>query len=232
MQCHRIYGANMSDLHVAAIRALEAGKSYRVVGKEFGFHWQSVRRLLLKYQREGIERIQAIKLHPLAGTSSLTPDDEYNRRWMDRLKERTTTNDKGCFLWTGPVTTKGYPSHAHRKWRTGGHRIAYMIMHGVQLEKDQFVCHSCDQPNCWNPAHLWIGDALTNQQDKNAKRRNYFTNKTHCRRGHEFTPENTHIRAGQAAYNYGPSRVCKECARINGRTKWRQKRANKSQVTL
>lgn len=222
----------MGDIHVAAIQALEAGESYRVVGKKFGFHWQSVRRLLLKYRREGIERIQAIKLHPLAGTSSMTPDDEYNRKWMERLKARSTTNENGCFVWTGPVMTKGYPSHAHRKWRAGAHRIVYMITHGIQLLAEQFVCHRCDNPRCWNPEHLWLGDPLSNQQDKNAKRRNYFSNKTHCRRGHPFTPENTHIRAGQPAYGYGPSRVCKECARINARMSWQKRRANKSQVTI
>lgn len=38
---------------------------------------------------------------------------------------------------------------------------------------------------------------------------------THCKRGHEFTPENT--------YNYDGKRVCRECSNAKGRA-WRAKR--------
>lgn len=155
-------------------------------------------------------------------------DEEYNRRWFERLMKRTVYGDKGCFIWTGPLMVKGYIMHCHRDFRASGHRIAYMLIHGVRLTKEQQVCHSCDERRCWNPAHLFIGSNQDNAKDMAAKRRHHNNRKTHCKQGHEFTPENTRINVDK----YGDThRTCIICDRARQRREWADpiKRARKAE---
>lgn len=51
------------------------------------------------------------------------------------------------------------------------HRVVYELKHGTSLTPDQFVCHSCDNPPCINPEHLWLGTHLENATDKAQKMR-------------------------------------------------------------
>jgi hypothetical protein len=69
----------------------------------------------------------------------------------------------------------------------------YRVHFGVTLKTEQYVLHKCDVRNCINPDHLWIGSAADNNRDCAAKGRHYEGKKTHCERGHEFTPENTRL---------------------------------------
>jgi hypothetical protein len=48
----------------------------------------------------------------------------------------------------------------------------WQLTHGRQLKRNEFVCHTCDNPSCCEPSHLWLGDHRSNQQDKVIKGRN------------------------------------------------------------
>lgn len=51
------------------------------------------------------------------------------------------------------------------------HRAAWLLTHGSLPERPLEVCHSCDNPLCCNPRHLWIGTHYQNMIDKVTKGR-------------------------------------------------------------
>lgn len=137
-------------------------------------------------------------------------DEEYNRRWFERLRARTVTNERGCFVWQGPVGSKGYILHAHRQWQNSGHRIVYRILRKKDLLTSDLVCHECDTRRCWNIDHLFIGTEAVNNRDCGNKGRHHNSVKTHCKRGHEFTFENTYLKVTAGTV----MRACLACQKI------------------
>jgi hypothetical protein len=77
-----------------------------------------------------------------------------------------------CLEWTLARKENGYGSF--RISRSLGcmhaHKAAWIIANGA-VPHGLYVCHTCDNRVCCNPAHLWLGTAKQNQQDMAAKGR-------------------------------------------------------------
>ena len=87
-----------------------------------------------------------------------------------------------CWLWNHWKDPEGYPLiYRHFKmWR--GHRICYFMFVDeapldVLTNSKLFVCHTCDNPSCVNPKHLFLGSCLDNTKDKIIKNRHCFGTK-------------------------------------------------------
>lgn len=73
-----------------------------------------------------------------------------------------------CWPWIAGCSGNGYGGFNADGEMWGAHVYAFGIANGY---KPPMVCHSCDNPPCCNPKHLWPGDALQNMLDRTAKGR-------------------------------------------------------------
>lgn len=70
-----------------------------------------------------------------------------------------------CIEWTRAKTKNGYGVKSINRKVKYVHRLAYEFEHNVELTSEQFVCHRCDNPSCYNPDHLFLGTARDNNLD-------------------------------------------------------------------
>jgi hypothetical protein len=137
-----------------------------------------------------------------------------------RLSGRYTVNpNTGCYEWTGAKSALGYGRLRYKDRAYVASRFAYVAWVG-DVPSGAEVCHRCDNPSCINPAHLFIGSHAENMRDMAAKFRLPAQSRTHCKRGHELTPDNIVPTRGKSL-----RRKCKTCERDRSRIRARLRRA-------
>lgn len=97
------------------------------------------------------------------------------RKFWAVMGDVPVPTDDVCWVWPKPPAKDGYglvmvwqrnkPSVVVRV-----HRLAYELMVGV-IPDGLLVLHSCDNPVCVNPTHLWVGTQTDNMQDMSDKGR-------------------------------------------------------------
>lgn len=88
-----------------------------------------------------------------------------------RFLSYVVINEVGCWLWIGAKERKGYGRLCfENKKNAVASRVSYEIFKGT-IPEGKYVCHSCDNPSCVKPAHLWIGTAQENASDMISKGR-------------------------------------------------------------
>lgn len=75
-----------------------------------------------------------------------------------------------CWEWSGARLPRGYGTVRvdRRPWLA--HRLSWVIHFGP-IRDGMFVCHTCDNPACVRPEHLFEGTALANNRDMVSKNR-------------------------------------------------------------
>ncbi len=133
---------------------------------------------------------------------------------------------EGCWPWLAGRGRDGYGHFKLAGKQHQAHRIAFALAYGVSPNK-KLVCHTCDNPPCCNPKHLWLGTAADNMRDAKSKGRmcagDKFWARTHpeklargARHGSKTKPQS--VRRGATHY-YKARPELKPKGEKNGRAK-------------
>jgi hypothetical protein len=98
--------------------------------------------------------------------STETVEERFNKKYL-------INEDTDCWEWQNATNNIGYGMF---RWSTGkmrtAHRASYEL-HKGPIPTGLSVCHSCDNPKCVNPDHLWVGTRKDNYDDMVSKGRRY-----------------------------------------------------------
>ena len=90
---------------------------------------------------------------------------------IERFITNVNIGDK-CWEWNGHRDKDGYGrfhiyyTKTKKQTNIGAHKVSYELFYGKLVPGGMCVCHTCDNPTCVNPNHLWLGTNQDNMDDK------------------------------------------------------------------
>jgi hypothetical protein len=111
----------------------------------------------------------------------------------------------GCWEWTQYINDMGYGVTSVSGKPTVAHRIIYHLLN-EGVSPDLHLHHRCENRRCVNPDHLQPVTPLEHLALTPQAITHMLAGRTHCNRGHEYTPDNLMT-------SPNGRRRCKTCAR-------------------
>lgn len=157
------------------------------------------------------------------------PEPEYTRLKAQVVLSNIKTTERGCMEWQGFRHPKGYGYIGMKDSKNEHtHRVVYRGVRGP-IPAGWDICHTCDNPPCVNPLHLFAAPRVANLIDMRNKGRNRQTQKTHCPKGHPYSGDNLWIdsRGWRHCKACGLARSQTEKYKVAGRERQKRLRAER-----
>jgi len=101
----------------------------------------------------------------------LSEDIELSNETLKRfLSFVDVKTEDECWEWKKTLDKYNYGIFSINSKLFKAHRMSFLFFNG-HLDKSLKICHSCDNPKCVNPYHLWEGTQTQNVQDRHLKKR-------------------------------------------------------------
>lgn len=119
-----------------------------------------------------------------------------------------------CWPWKASQDGRGYGQIFHNGKLRRATQVSWELENGKPFPQGMDACHTCDNPRCVNPKHIWPGTKSQNAMDSVRKGRatapkiNPSTvramGRTHCRNGHPYS-------VGNLSFDAEGRRRCRAC---------------------
>lgn len=90
---------------------------------------------------------------------------------IERFKSKILPQVNGCWHYNGAKFPDGYGAFWYQGTTKGAHQFSAYHLAGFKHTPGLQICHRCDNPNCINPNHLFLGTTQENTKDRDLKGR-------------------------------------------------------------
>jgi hypothetical protein len=105
---------------------------------------------------------------PLAGKSQTQSQNKAGTK--EYIYENSEIDINDCWVWKRSKNHKGYGLLTFKGKSILAHRLSYLTFVG-EIPNNLHVLHTCDNPTCVNPKHLFLGTNQDNMKDMVNKNR-------------------------------------------------------------
>lgn len=141
-----------------------------------------------------------------------------------RVWSRSLRPPDGCWTWRGTDAAISEGTRRYGRIRVDGvmrqvTQLVWELTHGRAFPDGLYACHTCDNPVCVRPTHIYAGSPTENRLDAQRRARWVGLNatKSACRNGHPYDATNTHVGTR------GDGRKWRQCIQCNNAGKRRRR---------